>query len=625
MFYVNVQGLVSKLLFVYDLLHNDNPDVLCISESWLCKDVSDAEIQMPGYVTLRKDRNLEYFDNLYTQESRGGVMAYVKCDLHPIVSDMNDTPSEFLWFNISPSVASDLLVGVCYRSELAGEQCVNTICDSLDKINTTNSLIVGDFNFRDINWTSLEAFSPISTKFLNTVLDNYLQQLVDVPTRMNYINDLVLTGNPTIIDAVNVSNLLPRTDHKTISIEVKLYSPKIVRAERKVYLYSKGRYADFDVAVANIEWDNVLSSRMSIEQQWIVFKNTYFDLLDKYVPSKMVKPGSVLKFPWLNNRKLNNLNKKRKSAKAKASQSGLNCDRYKQQAADDNYFEHLKKCKYAYETKVASKIKENPRGFYNYCRKFSRTASTIDCLNVNGSRITDDRQKAEALNDFFAKVMITEDDNVPYFQSHEDTTRGLYDIQFSPSEVFETMSKLKPNKGCGPDGIHPHVLREVGALSKPLYMLFRSSLDKGALPEDWRIANICALHKKGNRTEANNYRPVSLTSQVVKLFERILHKAINTYCEQNDIITCHQHGFLSRCSCLTNLLECLNDWTTAYDQPKTGIDIVYTDFRKAFDSVPPPQINTETRRIRDKRQGFEVATSIPNTAEAASGTKWQLL
>ena len=124
MIYVNIQGLVSKLIYIYDLLHHDNPDVLCIAESWLCSDVSDSEIQMPGYVILRKDRNLDYFGNLYTQESRGGVIAYVKSNLHPIVSEMNTTPCEFLWFNVSPSVSSELLIGVCYRSELAGGEAL---------------------------------------------------------------------------------------------------------------------------------------------------------------------------------------------------------------------------------------------------------------------------------------------------------------------------------------------------------------------------------------------------------------------------------------------------------------------------------------------------------------------
>ena len=105
-------------------------------------------------------------------------------------------------------------------------------------------------------------------------------------------------------------------------------------------------------------------------------------------------------------------------------------------------------------------------------------------MTIDGTRTTDDKLKAEALNDFFATVMVHEDDNVPFFRKRDDISCGLSDIQFSPSDVFETMARLKPNKGSGPDGIHPHVLKEVGALSKPLYMLYRNSLDKGALPED---------------------------------------------------------------------------------------------------------------------------------------------
>ena len=62
----------SYCLYMIYCIKNYNPDVLCIAESWLYKDVLGVEIQMPGYVTLRQGRNLEYFDNVFTQESRGG-------------------------------------------------------------------------------------------------------------------------------------------------------------------------------------------------------------------------------------------------------------------------------------------------------------------------------------------------------------------------------------------------------------------------------------------------------------------------------------------------------------------------------------------------------------------------
>ena len=100
-------------------------------------------------------------------------------------------------------------------------------------------------------------------------------------------------------------------------------------------------------------------------------------------------------------------------------------------------------------------------------------------------------------------------------------------------------------------------------LAFPLCLLFRSSLDQGSLPNDWLVANICAMHKKGSKKSPNNYRPVSLTSQVVKLFEKVILERLIHFYNKNNI----QHGFQSGCSCLTNLLECLNDWTSTFDIP----------------------------------------------------------
>ncbi len=79
------------------------------------------------------------------------------------------------------------------------------------------------------------------------------------------------------------------------------------------------------------------------------------------------------------------------------------------------------------------------------------------------------------------------------------------------------MCKLNPYKATGQDGINPYVLKNVSSLSHSLALLFRHSMDSGKLPEDWKTANICALYKKGSKQLPNNYRPVSLTSQVAKL------------------------------------------------------------------------------------------------------------
>ena len=110
-------------------------------------------------------------------------------------------------------------------------------------------------------------------------------------------------------------------------------------------------------------------------------------------------------------------------------------------------------------------------------------------------------------------------------------------------------------------------------------------MQTGEVPRDWVDAHITPLHKKGPRSNCNNYRPVSLTSQVVKLLERIVLDNIKSLLQVNNTIIEDQHGFQSKSSCTTQLLECLNDWTKDYDDAHQT-DIIYLDFQKAFDSVP---------------------------------------
>ena len=87
--------------------------------------------------------------------------------------------------------------------------------------------------------------------------------------------------------------------------------------------------------------------------------------------------------------------------------------------------------------------------------------------------------------------------------------------------------------------------------------IFVSSLDTGEVPEDWRIAKVVPLFKKGSRDNSGNYRPVSLTSVVGKLLEKILRDRIYAHLELNNPMSDRQHGFVRGRTCLTNLVEFL--------------------------------------------------------------------
>ena len=116
-------------------------------------------------------------------------------------------------------------------------------------------------------------------------------------------------------------------------------------------------------------------------------------------------------------------------------------------------------------------------------------------------------------------------------------------------------------------------------------MLAQQSLISGSLPNLWKRAHVTPIHKKGCKFQPSNYRPISLTSQVVKLIESIIREQLWDFLTKSNALNPCQHGFVKHKSCFTNLLESHNAWTGALDSA-FGIDVIYLDYSKAFVSVP---------------------------------------
>ena len=87
----------------------------------------------------------------------------------------------------------------------------------------------------------------------------------------------------------------------------------------------------------------------------------------------------------------------------------------------------------------------------------------------------------------------------------------------------------------------------------------------GTLPDDWKLANIIPFHKKDARDQAKNYRPISLTSIIVKLLESIIKPFLLNHLLENNLIHNKQNGFLPNKPCVSSLLEAVEDWTVSID------------------------------------------------------------
>lgn len=255
---------------------------------------------------------------------------------------------------------------------------------------------------------------------------------------------------------------------------------------------------------------------------------------------------------------------------------------------------------------MTENIKKDTKSFYAYVRSRSKTKVKVGPLvDESGSTISDSKHMAEVLNNYFSSVFTREDVSkmveAPMIFKGTDS-EALNNITIDVAVVKKKIEALRSDKAPGPDEVPPRVLRHLAEeLCYPLSVILQKSIDEGVAPEDWKQANVSPIFKKGSKSQASNYRPVSLTCQLCKLGESIIREEIIGHLDKNNLINPSQHGFGKGRSCLTNLLEFLDKVTQAVDAGD-NIDVIYLDFAKAFDMVPHIRLmkKLEAHGIRHK-------------------------
>ena len=204
-------------------------------------------------------------------------------------------------------------------------------------------------------------------------------------------------------------------------------------------------------------------------------------------------------------------------------------------------------------------------------------------MHLESTKVTSDRDKATLFNNYFFSVFSSGPTELPSPESLSPPTSCLGDIEVSLSDVYSALTSLDACKAVGPDGISPRVLKICAvALCEPIHHLFSTSLKTQSLPSEWRLHRITPVFKSGDKASITNYRPISLLCCISKVLERIVYDKCIDFVSNR--ITNSQFGFLQGRSSLQQLLLTLH---SIYE----GIlrfgysEMIYLDFRKAFDSV----------------------------------------
>ena len=216
----------------------------------------------------------------------------------------------------------------------------------------------------------------------------------------------------------------------------------------------------------------------------------------------------------------------------------------------------------------------SPKTFWSFVNRSRACRSPLLAINIDGDLIYDDLVKADTFSKYFSSVF-TEEDTSHLQQLHFSSNPQpllLDSVNVSERAVFELLSALDATKACGPDLILAGLLKEGTAeTSHSLTKIFNLTLCSNTLPQDWLSAHIVPVHKKCDKRNPSNYRPISLTSVVAKTLERLVHREIVSALENKELLSGYQYGFCAKHSTVSLLSEAVHDWALALEQRKSEL------------------------------------------------------
>ena len=138
----------------------------------------------------------------------------------------------------------------------------------------------------------------------------------------------------------------------------------------------------------------------------------------------------------------------------------------------------------------------------------------------------------------------------------------------------------------GPDGLSAILLKKSKlTVSLMLNKIFQSSVKESDIRDILKLGFICPILKSESKREVvSSWRPVSLTSHIIKTLERVERKQIVAHLETNGLMDPDQHGSRQRRSCLSQLLE-HHDEILQMMENGSSVDVLYADFSKAYDKI----------------------------------------
>ena len=516
-----------------------------------------------------------------------------------------------------------------------------------------NWVIGGDFNAHSPLWED-NCIHTTSKRLVENIVDSPLVLLNDGrPTRVPHVSghretsiDLTLVSPNIALDSSWYT--IPDTlgsDHIPIVINLKEERQKCINQEDKVpkYQYKKADWDAFKFFLtcsANEYEQNIINSS-TVDEMYDYFVKGVLSAAEKSIPKcKPINPN-CRNNEWWNAQCEEAVIEKSKAFKTWLGNKNKETERLKNET---NTFSN-KVCAQAKLAYLFDYCKQNVKDYRDSTKVYRKVNQLKNGyvlpsypITLNGNAFPNDKEKAEALVNFYAKNSNLDGlskESQDYRKIEED--KDIYSDPIPDNNHYInstlTFTELKdairflPNKktSVGIDAISNEMLRQLpDKWLNLLLLIFRKVWESGDQPQIWKSSIIVPILKQGKpKSEVNSYRPVALTSHTAKLMERIILNRLGFFCAKNHIISKHQAGFRQDRSTIDHIVKLTTHVKKQFAKRKSCL-AVFFDITKAYDNVWHKRLLYKLKTIGISGHTYEYLKSylINRTIQVRVGTSY---
>lgn len=583
----NIQGILSKTEIIDVTLAELQfcPDVLCFSETFI-KNGEEKNINITNYeLAAHYSRN----------KKRGGTCILTKKGLaYKKICTFEHLAENFHFECCSISIPSHKIIIVCvYRSSAATKKRhIDIFLDKLEcllnvylqKYGKHKIVIIGDFNvntLKDNNYT----------RHYTDILENYnMKQHISEATRKASCLDHIISN---IKEAEGLLLSLYLSDHdkaQLLCFDVKLKPtlPKTIFAIKKCYSSENiKKFVNYLESLYFLDLQNETNANMAFNKfyDWICL------LYGLCFPNIKAKINTKPHLSWIS----------KGIKKSCATNRYLRYKYYSKGNHDNKYKYHkyskiLKKCIFAAKkftnTKFVLKSKNICKASWKVIQKelhgSSYANNYINKIEMNGHVIEDPLEIATLFNNYFINLTFNLNDNsdIDCKKYIMTLNNSIYLTPVSDDYVQKLILTLNNTNSEGFDGICTKVIKECKEqLSKILAILINKSLQTGTFPDRLKRSVVKPLFKKkGEMTDPNNYRPITLIPILSKIFEKVMHNKLVSFFDKFDILCRNQYGFQKNKSTTLATFDLVNNILKSINN-NDYVTVLFFDMSKAFDFV----------------------------------------